>query len=305
MHPEPAPAVIVSTITALDSAPGPVTPAAFPQAASTSTAADSVSTFSASGSALGLVAPATVTQATFVSSALASTSNPEATVIPCVSLIVWNWFQTAANSFGLWKEYLFHPSYDPDVLISANDLYHPYASTIVADNNKQEEDSGYKNKSIELLLGWQNTGSSVKSNDKINCLVYHILYNPEFQLEELGKFNARHENHRADTHREQLDFLQSFQHASVNIKVPSGSRDTPSQKFLIPGLCYRRIVDLIKEAFQSPISLKFYLLPFKLFQKHPYGKDNERIYSEMYNSDIFLEEHDKVQYTPTGDPYCK
>jgi len=222
-----------------------------------------------------------------------------------VSLIVRNRFQTAANSFGLWKEYLFRPSYDPDALISTNDLYHPHASTIIADNNKQEEDSGYKNKSVELLLGWQNTGSSVKSDDEINRLVYHVLYNPEFQLEELGKFNARRENHRADTHREQLDFLQSFQHASVNIKVPSGSRDTPSQTFPIPGLCYRRIVDLVKEAFQSPMSLKFHLSPFKLFRKHPHGEDNERIYSEMYDSDIFLEEHDKVQHTPTGDPYCK
>ena len=292
MYPEPAPAAIVSSPVAFESAPGLVAPAAFPPAPSAPTATSSTATFSA---ALGLVAPA----------AKASTSNPETTVIPHVSLIVRNRFQTAANSFGLWKEYLFRPSYDPNALISANDLYRPHASTIITDDDKQEEDSGSRNKSIELLLCWQNSGSLAKSDDEINRLVYNVLYNPEFQLEELGKFNAKCENCREDAHREQSAFLQSFQHASVDIEVPSGSSHTPSQKFPIPGLCYRRIVDLIKEAFESPISLQFHLLPFKLFRKHPDGDDNERIYSEMYDSDIFLEEHDKVQHASTGDPYCK
>ena len=87
--------------------------------------------------------------------------------------------------------------------------------------------------------------------------------------------------------------------------MPSGSSHIPSQTFPIPGLWYWRIIDLIKEVFESPISLQFHLSPFKLFRKHPHGEDHKRIYSEMYDSDIFLEEHDKVQHASTGDPYCK
>jgi len=188
MYPEPAPAAIVptpvafeSTFTGFGTALGLVTPAAFPMAAFASTAMASTSTFSAVKPAPGLVAPVAITHSTFeFSAAAASTSNPGTTVVPHVSLIMWNRFQTTVNSFGLWKEYLFHPSYDPDALISTDDLYCPHASTIIADNDKQEEDSSCRNKSIKLLLGWQNMGSSVKSDDKINCLVYGILYNPEF-----------------------------------------------------------------------------------------------------------------------------
>jgi hypothetical protein len=209
------------------------------------------------------------------------------------------------NAFGIWKEYLYRPSYDPDASVSAKDLRRPHPSTISTDKDREEESSGYTNKSIQLLLDWQNTGSSTKSNDEINRLVHDVLFHPDFQLGELQRFNARRENHKANVHAEESTFLLSFQHATVNIEVPSGSRDTPSQRFPIPGLYYRKLIDLIKETFKDPISLWFHLSPFKLFRKNPDGNENERVYSELYDSDMFIEEHDKVQHAPTGDPYCR
>jgi len=61
----------------------------------------------------------------------------------------------------------------------------------------------------------------------------------------------------------------------------------------------------MKETFERPIPLQFHLTPFKPFRQHPDGKTNERVYSEIYDSDVFLEEHDKMQRAPTGDPSCK
>ena len=55
-------------------------------------------------------------------------------------------------------------------------------STIIADDDRQEESSGYSSKSAELLLNWQNMGSPAKSNNEINHLLYHTLYHPDFQL---------------------------------------------------------------------------------------------------------------------------
>ncbi|KAH9955651.1 hypothetical protein BC827DRAFT_1271560 [Russula dissimulans] len=62
-----------------------------------------------------------------------------------------NQFCTAPNAFGLWKEYLYWPSYDPDAFISPGDLYHPHASVInhiPNDNDEQEGFSGYTNKAV-------------------------------------------------------------------------------------------------------------------------------------------------------------
>jgi hypothetical protein len=131
---------------------------------------------------------------------------PENKVVQRVSLIVRNRFCTAPNTFGLWKEYLYRPSYDPDAFISPDDLYHPHASVInhiPNDNDKQEGCSGYTNKSVELLMDWQNTGSSTKSNGELTRLVHDVLLHPEFQLSSLANFNAAHENQKADSHDKQ------------------------------------------------------------------------------------------------------
>jgi len=145
------------------------------------------------------------------------------------------------------------------------DLYQPHPSTIIADGDGQEESSCPSSSSVQLLVNWQNTGSSVKSNGKLDRLVHDVLLCPDFQLGQLQNFSATCENQKADAIRERLGFLESFQLASVDIEVPSGAKNVPPQMFPIPGLYYRKIITLIKDAFKSPISLRFHLSPYKLF----------------------------------------
>ena len=58
-------------------------------------------------------------------------------------------------------------------------------------------------------------------------------------------------------------------------------------------------------SFNNHISLQFHLTPFKLFRRLPGNEDGEHVYSDMYNSDVFLDEHDRVQRAPTDNPSCK
>ena len=64
------------------------------------------------------------------------------------------------------------------------DLYHPHLSAILP-QQVQAEVSLYTNKTIKLLLNWQNSGSSAKSNDKLNHLVKEVLFHPKFKCDEL------------------------------------------------------------------------------------------------------------------------
>lgn len=232
-------------------------------------------------------------------------------IVPRVSLIVRNPFQTTENSFGLWKEYMYRPSYDPDAFISSEDLYRPHhhtSDTVPEDEempSEPEYPAYHSSKSVELLLDWQNTGSSAKSNDEVNRLVHSVLLHPEFHVGALQTFNATHDNRKADAAQEKSPFLHSFQCADVGIQVPSGSKHVPPRTFNIPGLYYRKIISLIEEAFKSHLSEQFHLTPFKVFRKLPNGEDKERVYSEMYDSDAFLDEHDRVQHAPIDDPSCK
>ncbi len=58
--------------------------------------------------------------------------------------------------------------------------------------------SAYTNKSAGLIIDWQNTGSSVKSNNKINRLVRKVILHLDFQLDKVQTFNAARENQKAD-----------------------------------------------------------------------------------------------------------
>ena len=127
-----------------------------------------------------------------------------------VRLIVWNQFQTSTNAFGLWKDYHYHPSQDPDTFISPEDLYRPIASTntaIVPEWHETEVSSPYKTNSVKLVIDWQNTGSSAKSNEELNRLVHNVLYHLDFRLDELVHFNAGRENRKADVAKENSPFL--------------------------------------------------------------------------------------------------
>jgi hypothetical protein len=178
-------------------------------------------------------------------------------------LLVQNPFSTRPNNFGIWKEYLFCPSYNPDACMSAEDLYRPHMSTIIAqqvqeDDSEDLEMSVYTNKSAGLVVDWQNTGSSVKSNIKINHLVHKVILHPEFRLNDLKTFNAACKNQKVDMADTNSPLLQSFQHAEIQISIPSGSKDISPHLVAIPGLYFRKLTSLIKEVFESPLSSMFH-----------------------------------------------
>ncbi len=154
--------------------------------------------------------------------------------------------------------------------------------------------SAYTNKSAGLIVDWQNTGSSVKSNNKINCLVHKVILHPDFQLDKVQTFNVARENQKADMAEAKSPVLQAFQHADIHINIPSGNKDTTPCLFLILGLYFRKLTTLIKEAFEGPLSSIFHITPFKMYRTRPDGTGNERVFSEIYDSDIFWEEHSRV-----------
>ena len=93
--------------------------------------------------------------------------------------------------------------------------------------------------------------------------------------------------------------------ADINIEVPSGLKDILPGTFTIPGLLYRKLTAVIRAAFSSPLASHLHFSPFKLFHKFPSGE--EQVFSELYNSDVFIEEHDNVQCAPLppNEPDCK
>jgi hypothetical protein len=127
-------------------------------------------------------------------------------------------------------------------------------STNVPRQHNMVVSSLYKTSSVKLVIDWQNTGSSAKSNEETNHLVCDVLYHSNFQLDELKHFNAACKNQKADAIEEKSPFLLSFIHVNISIDVPLGSKHSASHMIFISGLYFHKITSLIKKAFQSSLA---------------------------------------------------
>jgi len=225
--------------------------------------------------------------------------------LPRLRLIVRNRLRTATNSFGLLREYLYRPSFDPDSFVPEVDL-HRVEGTDPVFILPPSLPPVHRNESVEMLMSWKDSGASTKSDAEVNCLVNDVLLDPDFKLEDLRGFNAARENHRGDAVEKNSPFSDSFQTVDINIEVPSGTSGIPPGTFSVPGLVYRKLTTVIQAALSSPLASHFHFSPFKLFHVSASGEE-ERVFSEVYNSDVFIEEHDCVQRAPLppDQPNCK
>ncbi|KJA14397.1 hypothetical protein HYPSUDRAFT_142984 [Hypholoma sublateritium FD-334 SS-4] len=164
----------------------------------------------------------------------------------------------------------------------------------------------HQNKSAEMLMNWKDSGAATKSDAEVNRLVRDVLLDPDFELEDLQGFNVARENKRSDAAEKKSPFLDSFQTASIDIDIPSGTKGVPPATFTVPGLLYRKLTAVIKAAFSSTLAPHFHLTPFKLFHVSSSGK-KERVLSEVFNTDVYIEEHDRIQRAPLppDEPDCR
>jgi len=151
----------------------------------------------------------------------------------------------------------------------------------------------HRNKSVEMLMNWKDFGTSTKSDTEVNHLVDDVLLDPNFKLDDLRGFNAARENQRSDTAEKEFPLFNSFQTTDINIEVSSGTSGLPPGTFAVPELLYRKVTAVIQAAFLSPHASHFHFSPFKLFHRSPSCKE-EWVFSEVYNSDVFIKEHDNV-----------
>ncbi|KAF9043137.1 hypothetical protein BJ165DRAFT_1348322 [Panaeolus papilionaceus] len=157
-------------------------------------------------------------------------------------------------------------------------------------------------------MKWLNNGHVTKSESETTKFVHDVILAPTFQSHHLLGFDAHQQNHLLNTALVQSNLHDNFCSRCVQIQVPSGQRNHPPVPFNIPGLLTRNILDVIKEAFTGPLSHLLHFSPFKVFHRNPHTSHDERVYGELYSSDAFLAESDKVRYKSPpdpNDPNCK
>jgi hypothetical protein len=96
---------------------------------------------------------------------------------------------------------------------------------------------------------------------------------------------------------------------SVSIPVPIEKRhnmprmtEATAPHYEAHGLFYRRITEVVKAALKESDALQYHLAPFREFWQASPDDPVERLYSEIYTSDVLIEAHESIQ---NSMPNCK
>jgi len=126
---------------------------------------------------------------------------PERPTIRRVVLHVRDALRTGLNRFGLLREYLYRPSYDPDSSIPIQDLSNsmePHVTSVDQHKECPPPPWPFTTMSVYLIMEWMITGGNQKSIAEVDRLVKEVLSHKAFSPGDLGGFSARRESRRLD-----------------------------------------------------------------------------------------------------------
>ncbi|TCD66065.1 hypothetical protein EIP91_001873 [Steccherinum ochraceum] len=252
------------------------------------------------------------------------------------------------NDFGLFRSFLQLPTHDPEESVTLEDVldaptlqtapaagrkrwWSPFGGEAVK-NAASNIFAPFLNATTFRLMNWFYSGSSMKSLGELDRLVHDVLLADDFDASDLRNFSAAREAQRldewedewedeADKEAPQFKASDGWREASVHIRLPGEGKahrtsEEDAPQFEVKGIFHRRLIEVIKAAFQDPIAASYNLIPYRLFwnseaSQTPAGEsagsnsslpDAERIYSEVYNSDAMVDEYEKIQQEHPQEP---
>lgn len=249
---------------------------------------------------------------------------------------------TTVNSFGLSRVYYGHPSRIPDEHLTIQELSGRVQGD-PADSEKQDGPFAisqsvqnaiypYPNLSAWRIGNWFWRQGETKSKAGLKSLVNDAILADDFDKEDLRNvsWDTIDDKLARGREREKFSLAEGWVQSSVKILVPTGlkmSKETKKKmksklntstatcaipenpiaghQFTVEGVFHRPLVPLIRDFLQNNSAvLRFHFEPFRHIWNPNGGRTEVRIFDEIYSSDAFLEEHNKLQNSPV-EPGCK
>lgn len=215
-------------------------------------------------------------------------------------------FTSEQNSFGVFRVYKGgKPTFNPDDSdVTSAEPPNPSHHGPPLDHLPSHHP--FDNSTVFRLISWYYNGSNTKSISDLNKLVNDILLAEDFNQEHLKGFEAGKEYKRLDDYEKDpgsgLAAQDGWIEASVPISLPCDGfafqTEADAPVYNVKGLLYRKPLEVIKAAFTEPAAEQFHTSPFQEFWQPSPDAAPERLYSEMYNSDAFIEEHARIRSQP-------
>ena len=228
------------------------------------------------------------------------------------------YIDTEPNEFGLYRSYPHLPSCEPDEDISLDSVCDSPGIS-VAEHSTRHWWSGlgtsfsgaidnvftpFLNATTFRLMDWFYNGTNVKSIADLDSLVTNVILADDFDKNHLVDFSTNRELNRLDKYSDDpgLSTKDGWNETSVYLHLPAtrvkNRSEDSAPEFEVKGVFYRRLIEVVKAAFQDTTAKAFHFTPFRLFWQPNPDHIPERVISEMYNSDAVLEEHVKLMNEP-------
>ncbi|KAI0362804.1 hypothetical protein OH77DRAFT_89642 [Trametes cingulata] len=252
---------------------------------------------------------------------LPAQSIPEHPSRPSTSDPVGQKTRTAANRFGLIREYDGPPPIvDPEDEVSLQELADesvtrdPQRHAVLPEIPRTERRgllfAPYPNMSSFLLGRWFWNGAVTKSESDRKDLLENCILHPEFNPQDLHGLNWKKIDRDLASTTSDTTLWGSedgWKFVDVTIKVPLGNEASP-QDYTVQGLAYRPLEEVIASVFSSELSAGFHYTPYQMLWQPPAHPDGglpplEKVYGEVYTSRAFLDAHAELQRSPP-EPGC-
>jgi hypothetical protein len=225
-------------------------------------------------------------------------------------------FTTDCDDFGLYREYITFPTTDPEADQDLDDIYDVPGKPSTESGQRWWTGVGamfnaateniyhpFLNATVYRLMSWFYSGSNQKSVAELDRLVKEVILQEDFDVSDLKDFSAARELRRLDTTEDEAAFSgeAGWRESSVKIPLPVDKqklKESTALKFEIPGVWHRDLLEVICTAFQDTKAQFYHLTPFRLFWKPTPDSEPERVITDLYNSDAFLQEHESLQQQP-------
>lgn len=172
-----------------------------------------------------------------------------------------------------------------------------------------------QNLSIFRFAHWFYTLGGTTSQQSGDQLISSVICTEDFNPKDLQGVTIASVNNTLDgidsnpldpKARESDGWISS----NITIRLPTGLRSQPipgsathapgsaesfGEAFMIPGFHHRSLIQVLKSRFSDPERSKnYHYTPYKQILKKPDGTE-ERVVDNLYTTDAWLEEHEKIQ----------
>ncbi|KAF9470573.1 hypothetical protein BDN70DRAFT_821197, partial [Pholiota conissans] len=215
-------------------------------------------------------------------------------------------FKTRSNDYGIYRIFQGRrPTYMPDEVFHTDQSLDkfPNITEIESAPTPNTPSNPFSNASILRLMEWFYNSSTSKNLTDLDSLVRDVICAPNFQKEHFKDFQASREVKHLDQFNNgpnsALCGSDGWIQTSLKIPVPCGGFCFPSEEeapvFAVEGFFYRRPLEVIRSAFSEKTAEDFHQAPFKEYWQSSENSPPERIYSKLYNSDAYLDEHQRIR----------